>query len=80
MAEGFNAAMARAEAAEAKWSDLRARISKKMAQVENYRDHQCQLDHAKAIAEGRVVQCRQILIWFDEIDGSLLSSTEREHG
>lgn len=66
MADGFNAMAERAEVAEAKLEKLRRRISDKMAQVENYRDYQCQLDHAKAIAEGRVIQCRQILIWMDE--------------
>lgn len=45
---------------------LRQRICKKMLQVEHYRDHQCQIEHARAVAEGRVVQCRQILIWIDE--------------
>lgn len=57
----------RAETAERKLAVLKRRINEKMAQVENYRDHQCQLDHAKAVAEGRVVQCRQVLLWMDEI-------------
>lgn len=72
-----DAAMARAEAAEAKWSKLRERICKKKAQVENYRDYQCQRDHAKAFAEGRVAQCRQVLMWFDEAD-EMLSPTEQQ--
>lgn len=66
MTEGFNAMAHRAEIAEARLAKLQRRINEKMAQVEHYRDFQCQMDHAKAIAEGRVVQCRQILFWMDE--------------
>lgn len=45
---------------------LADKIAAKIMQLEHYRDNDCQLDHARIIAEGRIQQANQILHWVAE--------------
>lgn len=45
---------------------LADKIAGKIRQLERYRDNDCQLDHAKTIADGRIQQANQILHWVAE--------------
>lgn len=45
---------------------LADKVSAKINQLEHYRDNDCQLDHARTIAEGRISQANQILHWIAE--------------
>jgi hypothetical protein len=44
---------------------LAGNIQSKVVQLKHYRDNNCQTDHAKTIAEGRILQASQILHWVD---------------
>lgn len=46
---------------------LATMISDKIAQLEHYRDRDCQLEHARTIAEGRIMQANQIAFWVSAI-------------
>lgn len=46
--------------------DLADKVSAKIVQLEHYKEHDCQLDHARIIAEGRISQANQILHWIAE--------------
>lgn len=41
-------------------------ISQKVAQLKHYAANDCQLDHARTIAEGRILQAVQIQVWIDD--------------
>lgn len=56
-----------------KLSDM---VTAKIEQLEHYREHDCQLDHAKTVADGRISQAIQILHWIAQL--SSVSSTNRE--
>lgn len=46
--------------------NLADKISAKIIQLRNYRESDCQLDHARTIADGRLQQADQILGWVAE--------------
>jgi hypothetical protein len=48
-------------------ADLAEKIADKITQLEHYKEHDCQIDHAKTIAEGRLVQAQQIQHWIGEM-------------
>lgn len=59
---------------------LADKVSAKIAQLEHYKANDCQLDHARTIAEGRISQANQILHWIAEAainDALVVSSTNR---
>lgn len=45
---------------------LADKVAAKIGQLEHYKANDCQLDHAKTIAEGRISQANQILHWIAE--------------
>lgn len=57
---------------------LSSKIAAKIAQLEHYRDNDCQLDHAKVIATGRIEQAKQIQHWIAE--ALAVSSTDQGAG
>jgi hypothetical protein len=59
---------------------LADKVCAKIAQLEHYKANDCQLDHARTIAEGRISQANQILHWIAESAinyAPSLSSTNR---
>jgi hypothetical protein len=46
---------------------LAKKIGAKITQLTHYRDNECQLDHARTIAEGRISQANQIQQWISEL-------------
>jgi hypothetical protein len=64
--EAADALQRSSEQADEALDRLMARTGGKLAQLHHYRDHDCQLDHARTIAEGRILQAQQMLAWINE--------------
>lgn len=61
-------------------SSIALKIAEKISQLRHYRDNDCQLDHARAVADGRISQAEMDLRWVNEILRALPEEASTEAG